>query len=630
MRRIEVSSLRAAQVLIPVALLLLAGLFVVSPGIFNIDEFVEFAGAKAFLATGSFAVPNGLPRFASPDLNLWILVAGPHGLTPQYPPGVAVLGAPLLALFGVRGLMLINVLAGIGTLFALWSLGKRHFGGTAVALVSVLLLGCATFWIEYVFAIWPHSVSVFCVTLALLFTLDGLEAEPPADLKAGLAAGAAIGFGLLFRTDTILALPVAGLGAILLAKRPFRLLIWIALGLVPFVVLASLANHAKFGTFNPLSYGHSGGNTDIAAHLAPIAALALVSLLLLGARVAKWRPGRREYVLGLAVLVLVLALSAAARGFAERYLTGAWGLVVDSTTIQDQRPGVQPMPGGILSFWGMWKKALGQSMPWLGLLLLAVHTRKDEALRRAQWMVLILAAVWSLPFFMTQWHGGMGSNMRYLLPLAPALCALSARYLIDFARPIPRARRVLLFGAIVGGGAVAVWTGLLPTKTGGAQQILSTWILLATAALALLSGIRWAGQAVVRTACLGAVGAGLAASVFYMAADLGQAQFLRAFTYRIDRGSTVLPDRTLAYVPASFIARWAFQPGHLAAMPDSMAKRFDYALIDKALAENYRVLVFPLYATGELRTRYGARLVRSGVRLPNDELLEIKPAASAK
>jgi hypothetical protein len=356
--------------------------------------------------------------------------------------------------------------------------------------------------------------------------------------------------------------------------------------------------------------------------------LAVISLLLVGCRLVKWRPGRREYALALVALVLVFVVSATARGFAERYLAGAWGLVVDSTTIQDIRPGVHAMPGGLLSFWGMWKKALGQSIPWLGLLFLAVHAPKDEALRRAKWVVLILALVWSLPFFVTEWHGGMGSNMRYLLPLVPALCALSARCLLDFAKPIAGSRRILLFGAVAGAAAVAAWTGLHPTGSGGAQQILSTWLLLAIAGLALLSGFRWPGQGVVRVACLGAIGAGFAASAFYLAADFGQAQYLRAFTNRIDRGSDVMPDRTLAYMPPTFVARWAFQPGHLTAMPDSMDKHFDDALVEQALAKNYRVLLSPIYVTHGLIARYGSRLVRSGVIMPNEELLEIKPAAS--
>ncbi|HEX5776519.1 MAG TPA: glycosyltransferase family 39 protein [Caulobacteraceae bacterium] len=626
-------SLKAATVLLPIAVVLLACAFLVSPGLFNIDEVVVLAGAQAFLSTGGFAVENGLSEFSSPHLNLWILVPGPHGLAPQYPVGPAVLGAPLLAVFGARGLMLLNVLAAIGTLFALWTLGRRHFGGKGVALVSVLLLLGATFWLEYAYAIWPHSVGVLCVTLALLLVLDALDGEARFELKA-LAAGAVIGLGLLFRTDTILALPAIGLIAILFAKRPFRLLTFVGVGFLPFVALTSAANYAKFGTLNPLSYGKTTpGGTTLSSHLVPIAGLALVSLVLVASRFVKWRPGRREYAIALAAVVLVLVVSPAARAFAQHYLAGAWALAVDSTTIHDPRPGMQAGSGGVLSFWGLWKKALGQSMPWLGLLFLAFHGQKDGQFRRLQWIVLILAAVWTLPFFMKAWHGGMGSNMRYFLPLVPVLCAVSARLLIDFARPIANVRLVLLIGALAGAGAIALWTAFHPTHDAGAQQILSTWILAAVAGLAVVSGLRWKGQEVVRIVCLGAIGSGLAASTLFLTMDFRQAQAVRAVSESLSVATADLPDRTLVYAAPTFISHWTFQPGHVAAMPGRRDESgrwdgsVDHALIDQALAKGYRVLVWPDYVDHGLRDRYGPRLGASGITYPGGELFEVKASA---
>jgi hypothetical protein len=614
-------------VLVPIAALLLAAAFLLSPGQFNIDEFIDFAGAKAFLATGGFAVQNGLPGSSSHDLNLLLLISGPHGLAPQYPVGSAIVGAPLLAAFGMRGLMLTNVLAGIGTLFVLWSLAARHFGGKAVALVSVALLVAASFWFEYVHAIWPHSVGVLCVTAAFLLILGGLDGGRNLGLKS-LAAGAIVGFGFLCRTVTVLAFPALGLIAILVGERPFRMGAFFGLGLAPFVALACAVNEAKFGTLNPLSYGQSGGNTDLPTHLPAIAALALVSLALVASRFTRWRPGRREYAIGLVALGLAFLFSATLRDLAQRYLSGAWALVVDATTVHDPRPGVQHQPGGVLTFWGLWKKALGQSMPWLGLLFLAVHMRLDAGLRRSQRAVLILAGVWSLPFFMTDWHGGMGSNMRYLLPLVPALCALSARYLLEFARPIANAPRILLLGAFAGALAVALWGALAPTGGGGAQQILSTWILAAVASLALLSGVRWRGQGVVRTVCLGVIGIALAASASYLLSDIRQAQHVRADAQARSLAMADLPDRTLAYVPGPFVTRWGLQPGHILAMPDDH-HIFDTALIDQALADGYRVLVAPPYATRRLHAHYGQRLVGSGLPFAGGgEFLEVKAQAS--
>lgn len=625
----KVVSLKPAAFLVPIAIVLLVCAFLVSPGLFNIDEFIVLAGAKSLLSSGALAVQNGWPEFSSPDLSLWLLVQGPHGLTPQYPVGSAVLGAPLLAIFGARGLILINVLAGIGALFALWSLSARHFGGKAVALVSVLLLIGGTFWLEYVFAIWPHSVGVFCVALALLLTLDCLDAQSRFELKAA-GAGAAIGLGLLFRTDTVLALPAIGLAALLFAKRPFRMAIPFGLGLLPFAALTAGANYAKFGTLNPLSYGQSAGATTLSSHIAAIAGLAAIALLLVVLRFVRWRPGKREYAIGLAGVVLVLAFSAVLRDLAQRYLTGAWALLVDARAIHDPRLGIHTEAGSVLSFWGLWKKALAQSMPWLGLLVLALPRPKDGQLRRSTWVVLIVAAVWSLPFFMTSWHGGMGSNMRYFLPVVPLLCALSARLLVDFMRPVAKAPWILLFGGLAGAAMVTLWTDLHPTHTAGAQQILSTWMLAAIAGIAALSLLTWRGQGAVRILGVGAAGAGLAASMLFLVSDFQQAQGMREASETFSAATADLPDHALVYGPSRFISDWTLQPGHIAALPNNVDGRFDYALIDQALDKGYRVLVWPKYVSGDLRARYGARLAPAGIAFPGGEFLEIAPVAAGR
>lgn len=611
--------------LVPMALALLALTAVASPGMFNIDEFVLFAGAQALASNGAFTVTNGWPQFVSPDLELWLLVTGPNGLTPQYPPGVAVAGAPLLAIFGVRGLVLINVLAGIGTLAALWVLAKRYFGGVRVALIAVLLLVGATFWLEYLYAIWPHAVGVLAVTLALLWLLDCLDRDAELARKA-TAAGAVLGAGFLFRTDTILALPALGLVAILFARRPFRIGAFFGLGLAPFMLLASAANLAKFGTLNPLSYGNTTpGHTTLSTHLIPMAALALVALVLVGSRFVSWRPGRREYAIGAVAVVLAVVFSATAAALAQRYLSGAWALLVDATTITDPRPGVEPVDGGLLSFWGYWKKALGQSMPWLGVLALLVHAPKDATFRRLLWIVAILCAVWSLPFLMLAWHGGLGANMRYLLPVLPVLCALSAKLLTDLAGSVPHAPRILAAGALAGGAVIVLWIILHPTGVGGAHQILSIWLLAGTIALALLAGLRWRGQPTIRAASLAAAAAGIAASTLFMVADFQQAQRARARTEAMAAAMAALPDDTLIYAPPTYLTGWVFQPGHIAAMPASQGATTDLALIDRALAKGYRVLVWPAFATEPMRTRYGARLAASGVAYPGGEFLEVRP-----
>ena len=99
----------------------------VSGGFFNIDEFVYFIGADGFYRTGGLTVENGIDGVTSDDLRILLLVAGPDGLAPQYPAGTAIAGGYLIGLFGQYALIALNVLAGIGTLFAAHALACRLF-----------------------------------------------------------------------------------------------------------------------------------------------------------------------------------------------------------------------------------------------------------------------------------------------------------------------------------------------------------------------------------------------------------------------------------------------------------------------------------------------------------------------
>lgn len=343
-------------------------LFALSPGFFTIDEFIYFAGADAFANSHSFVVSNGPRDWHSEQLQLQLLVPGPSGLTPQYPPGTAILGGPLMSLFGLHGLMLVNTLSAAITVYLLYGIARRHFGGHEVGLVSCALLLGGTFFLEYAFAVWPHAVSVLCVTWAFALTLDAIKSDNSL-IFPSVAAGAVIGFGLLFRTDTILVLPVVGLLLFLFADKPYLRSAWLGLGFLPFLVAASAVNWIKFGTYNPLSYGReNAGSVSFADHLPALLGLALAGAVFLVLHFS-WSKIRRKDLVFWGIASIALALAVIAHGFTLRYLHGFWGLVVDATVLQDSRPGVTYLDNGTVAFWGLWKKALGQSMPWLALLL---------------------------------------------------------------------------------------------------------------------------------------------------------------------------------------------------------------------------------------------------------------------
>ena len=88
------------------------------------------------------------------------MVNGPNGVAPQYPPGTAVLGAPLYGAFGIRGMILPNAVAAAATLWLVFALARRLTGDATLALGAVGLLAFDTYFLEYAYGIWPHAIAM--------------------------------------------------------------------------------------------------------------------------------------------------------------------------------------------------------------------------------------------------------------------------------------------------------------------------------------------------------------------------------------------------------------------------------------------------------------------------------------
>lgn len=604
---------------------MLGAWFVVSDGLYNIDEFVLLSGARAFWENGNFVISNGFEGAASEDLEMWILVDGPSGLVPQYPPGSAIVGAPLYAIFGQRGLMLPNMLAGVLLLPLVWDMTRKNLGGDQCALIATMLIALGSFWLDYVFAVWPHSVSLLGVTFAFAQLL-AYQRDDQLLLRRGIFAGVAVGMAILFRTDSVMALPALGLAALFLANRPIRFVSAVALGALPFLAINSLMNLQKFGTLNPLSYGNSGSSgTGLLGHLPAIAGIGVVALSLIIASQVKWRPTRKQVAVSALVAAIIVVAWSPLRDLGIRYLTGAWALLIDSTIIQDPRPGVVRHADGTLSFWGFWKKALGQSMPWLGILTLLLHLKSNERRTRFANFVLIVAVVWSLPFFIRSWHGGMGSNMRYLLPLIPLLCPLCARLLLDFSASVENARDWIFRGATVGVVLLIGWMMLHPTSSGGAQQILATYLMLIVAGLCLAAGLTGRFQQAVQRAALASIGAAVTFSCCFLASDFFAAQRTRSLDTQVNNFTRQIPDNALVYAPARFVSVWSTKPENVIALPDNRTSQIDIALVDAALDNDKRVFVWPGYAEVGLPQNIGHRLRRHELAGTEAFLWEVLP-----
>jgi 4-amino-4-deoxy-L-arabinose transferase-like glycosyltransferase len=577
-------------VLIAIAagILIYAGAFA-PVGLKLIDEVIYNAAAVSFADRGALIVENGWDRFGADALRINFLVPGPHGLASQYPPGAAVLGAPLQRLFGLQGLILLNALAAMATLFVTRAVARSAFGREDVALSAVLLLVLASFWVEYAFGIWPHSLGTLMVLIAFWAGLRGLAADPAAALRWAVLAGSVAGAGLLIRADTVLIVPALAAAAILFAPRPWSMIGAGLAGLAPFVALASWVNHYKFDRWNPLTYGlDKPGGVELSGHVPVILLVAGVFLCLAVARGLRWQPGRGPWILLACAAAALALLVPPVRALFIAYGQGFFGLVVDAKPL----PNFEPTEwNGVVYFWELPKKALGQNMPWIGCLLGAVFLPLTARERRVLILCALAAFVWTLPFILRSWHGNYGANMRYFLPLLPLLAVVGAWLWHRLADMTGAGGLVLGLGAIYAGGLAALWSVLHASGFDGAQQIMSTHVLTASAGIALAAG--WGARRVPRLAIgtqfMFAIGVGLA--LLFAVQDIRYDRTNRQGTAIAAATFAGLPPRSVYYGrPELFPSFFARPDSHLA-MP--YAYRRDAAFLSEALDKGYRVYVEP-------------------------------------
>lgn len=598
---------RGTVLLLILAALVMAVVPLVSIGFFTIDEVIYAIGARTLAETGHLGIDNGFGTFHDQALKLWFLRAGPDGLVPQYPVGSALAGAPLYAAFGLRGLIALNAAAIAATLFVTRALARRLYADEATALIAPLLLLFGSFAPEYAYGIWPHGVSVFCTVTALWLALRATDAAGPSAAGWAFLSGLSVGVGFLFRLDSVLILPVVAASAILFARRPVLTVVSGLAGLAPAVAVAAVFNRAKFGSLNPLSYGRTaGGDTDLSKYAYLVAGLAGIMVVMIALRLFRRGLLRRPAVsaaIALSALGLALALLPQLRHLAETMARGFQVLVLDIRPVQDARAGVVHAADGTVSFWGFYKKALGESLPWLGILP-AIAARPWRAAEWRGHAILLAAALfWMLPFLPSQWHGGLGSNMRYFLPVVPLLSVLAARLWTGMLESVrgPGAEVVLWLPA--GAALVVGWIVARPSGLGGAEQILPVYAFAAMAGLAALSNLPPRGRA-------GRVARALAWRGFLVAAgmafllgpvlDVSKSQLHRAETAGSAQQIAALPGPALVIAPPEMAFDLLGRPGYLVAVPDRITDRVDPGFVKRVLASGRRVFVARWLAAGLL------------------------------
>ncbi len=583
---------RPVLVFLCVAILALS--FVVSDGFFTIDELIYFLGAEAFAKTGFFAVENGYSTFQSEDLRLWFLVDGPNGLVPQYPPGMAVLGAPFVAAFGARGMILMNALAAGAVLWLVYALTVEMYGRKATALTAVLIVALASFFLEYAFGIWPHMISTALVLAAVLLAHRATDPERDGWFLPAAGSGLMIGAAFLFRADAVLILPAIGAIAILYARRPIGVIAAGTLGMMPGLLLGVWANWLKFGVLNPLSYGtKSGGGDDPSSHIPAILLVMLIFAVITAARFTTWTTKMRTP--GILGLVAVLGLAAAlpmTRGLLVDYGVGFRTLVLDITKISERPPGVEYYEAGVISFWGAAKKALVQSLPWLAALTLLFLKPWGAERRRAHLTVLLAAFFWTLPYVLREWHGGFSLNMRYFLPVVPLLAILAADLWCRLCKEADAPVWLGVIGALCGVLIIQVWNAFVPYTVVSAQQILSYVSFLLITFVLVLATLPSLPQPL-----MGRIGAGAVAMGFGLAAtygalyDVSVAQHTRSIIKETDREMADIEGPALFYGQAVNYASQFERPDRIIGAPDRISLAIDVGLLTRALAAEYRVFV---------------------------------------
>lgn len=474
--------------------------FVNKPGHYTVDEGVYHMMVKALAEEGSLAVRNGFEETPSAELVYALLrvdnrdPAAPH-LVPQYPAIYAVIAVPFYWLGGFHGLFLINLLAFLGSVWMTMAIARRLSDDPNVALNSALILVLGTYTWEYVHGVWPHILSMFLVSAAVLAGLSALQETRPGRAAAMTAlAGLIIGVGAGVRYDVVLVGPAIALPFLFASPTRIAPVLAMAGGMLPGIGALALTNHAKFGVLSPFSYGSGLSGSVSVGNYVPllIAACAATGLVWAATRESSLGHLRRRPAMlaggGIAIL-LALVLVPQIREVLIRLLQGSWELVVDLRYRPDIKEwGVSRTPTGGLAYGISLKKALLQNCPWLimiGLPLGAWLKKRDGG----HAMLFLAIGAFIALYGYQRWHGGLSLNMRYFVPFLPFAAILAAEAWRSMAMESPRGRTQTVTAA--GLASALVWIPLIfHDPTLGVEPVLLNVPLAIAFALGILLLLR--------------------------------------------------------------------------------------------------------------------------------------------
>ncbi len=482
---------------------LIYGAFFAPTGLFTDDEIIYMGMIDRFATAGSFIIPNGYGINHAESLRLVTLRAGPHGLVPQYPSGFGVIAAPFYLLGSLQGIIFMNTLASVLTLWLTYRIARALFDDERMAVNAALIFGLATFAVDYAFAVWPHATSNLFVATSIYAAVLSVKNNSRVWLWGALA-GVMIGLGVAIRAEVIMVAPVLFIWVFVNARYPGRALAAFLFALAAGLAVAAWLNYLKFGVFNPLTYGAESegvSNRTLGGYIiyAPYGLLvAAFAMSLRWRRMQQWVTGNW----GWALLVLGVAIAASiptVREMALRILNGLYALVVDLQHLSfiDTYPRIDHVDNEFYRYYGMLKKSLLESLPWLSLTVFAVVGMFKSRRRSAFALCLLLPLATFMPYAAYEWIGGRANNMRYFSPALPLLAIMASCAWSTFSK----GQNVWLYRTAL--ACVLLTTGLLYAfsarstqlgfadaffVTGGAQWMALALLLLSVAWIALPKG----------------------------------------------------------------------------------------------------------------------------------------------
>ncbi|MFH0862815.1 MAG: hypothetical protein V1875_07305 [Candidatus Altiarchaeota archaeon] len=382
----------------------LSFLVVDQPRVNDEDAYVLMADSVA--KTGNVLIENGLDEYDAPELMLHstkpVVVDGRRTLVGIPPPLYPYLVYAPYVMFGVRGLVWVNLLSFILSTYLIYAVCRRFLDDINVSLASAVVFSLLTFSIKYSLDIWPHSLSVLLTLLPVALVLGGgASAAACAGFVCALAVG--VRYTGVFSVALLFTY-------LFFSRRRGHAALFVA-GSSPPLLLIFLINQAAYGSAAMTGHG------DLWGFIQPLLILALAAGALYviikarhaGIGLAKMR--RNSLALAALAVLVFLVLGP--------YIKILYSYLFDFS--YNRRYAELPN-----------KMALLQSTPLLVMSAVGAFMLLERRVKPG--MVLLFCSLILVPlafYVATDREGGL-KHMRYLLESMPYLSIFSAYAYFSF------------------------------------------------------------------------------------------------------------------------------------------------------------------------------------------------------